>query len=102
MADTDGVTITFERRLKPEAVETFLNMRDELVAGVSQMPGFRSIRIVQHKDEPNRFLFVEHWDSEDDHRNYIAWRMQRGELGGFQDATLSAELNVWPTLVVKA
>jgi quinol monooxygenase YgiN len=98
----DGVTITFEFRLKPEAVEGFLQNAGPMFEGTKGYPGFRSIRVVQHKDDPARILFVEHWDSEEAYRSYIAWRTERGDMAALGQAVISADSNVWPNLVVKA
>lgn len=102
MADTDGVTITFEMRLKPEAVTGFLQGAPMMLQGTADFPGFRSLRIVQHKDDPTRVLFVERWDSEEAYRKYIAWRVERGEMAGIAQAVTSMETNVWPNLVIEA
>lgn len=102
MAADDGVTITFEFRLKPEAVGPFLQGASMMFQGTTDAPGFRSIRVVQNKDDPALILFVEHWDSEQAYRDYIAWRTERGEMDAFAQAVVSTELKIWPKLVVGA
>jgi len=102
MASSDGVTITFHMTLKPEAVDGFLQAAKGMLEGTSTFPGFRSIRIVQHKDDPTKILFVERWDSEDAYRKYIAWRTEQGAMAAMAQAVVSMETNVWPNLVVEA
>ena len=97
-----GVSITFDFRLKAEAAEAFLAAGQAILQGTAGFPGFRSIRVVRHRDEPNRVLFVERWDSEDDYRKYIAWRTETGSMAAFGQAIETAETNVWPTLVAEA
>jgi quinol monooxygenase YgiN len=102
MAADDGVTITFEFRLKPEALEPFLQGAPMMFQGTAEAPGFRSIRVVQNKDDPACIMFIERWDSEDAYRKYIAWRTERGEMDAFGQAVVSAETKVWPRLVIEA
>lgn len=102
MADKDGVTITFDFRLKPEAAGPFLQGAPALLEATAQAEGFRGIRVVQAKDDPTRIMFIERWDSEDAYRKYIAWRTERGDMDAFGQAIVSAETTVWPTLILEA
>jgi quinol monooxygenase YgiN len=99
---TDGVSITFEFRLKPEAAEGFLASAQEVIKGTADFPGFRSIRVVQHRDDPTRILFIERWDSEQAYADYIAWRTETGAMAGFAQITLSMQGDVWPRVVAEA
>jgi quinol monooxygenase YgiN len=101
MAD-DGVTITFDFRLRPEAAAPFIQGAPMLLEATAQAKGFRSIRVVQSKDDPTRIMFIEQWDSEEDYRGYIAWRTERGDMDAFAQAVVSAETTVWPTLIIEA
>ena len=100
MAAQDGVIVTFEMELKPEVVEGYLANAGKMLVDTAKFPGYRKIRIVQNKDEPNRLLFIEHWDSEEDYRKYIAWRQERGELDRLKLTTISTTTRIWPNLVV--
>ena len=86
MSDTEGVSITFELKLRPEAVDGFAAAAPEMIKGTAAFPGFRQIRIVQHKDEPGRFLFIERWDSEQAYRDYLAWRASEGAMDSLRQA----------------
>lgn len=102
MTGEDGVTITFELRLKPEAVDFFKGAAGGMLEGARNFAGFRTIRIVQHQDDPTRMLFVEQWDSEHAYQSYIAWRVSRGEMDGLAAFAVGTETNVWPHLVTEA
>lgn len=99
---SNGVSITFDFQLKLEAVEAFVGGAQGMLQGTSDFPGFRSIRVVRHKDDPNRVLFIERWDSEEAYRKYIAWRTETGTMAAFGQIIERADTNVWPTLVAEA
>jgi heme-degrading monooxygenase HmoA len=101
MSDS-GVTITFELRLKTEAVDFFKGAAAGMLEGAKGFPGFRTIRIVQHKDEPARILFVERWESEQAYKDYIAWRTSRGEMEGLKSFATWTDTNLWPTVAAEA
>jgi quinol monooxygenase YgiN len=98
----DGVSITFDFRLKPEAAEAFLAAGQAILSGAAEFPGFRSIRVVRHKDDLNRVLLIERWDSEDAYRGYVAWRTETGATAAFREVIETAEANVWPTVIAEA
>lgn len=98
----DGVSITFDFRLKPETAENFLAAGAALLHGTSDFPGFRSIRIVRHKIDRNRVLFIEHWDSEEGYGKYIAWRTESGMVAAFDQIVESSTTNIWPALIIEA
>jgi heme-degrading monooxygenase HmoA len=101
MSDS-GVTVTFELRLKPEAVDFFKGAAAGMLAGARDFPGFRTIRIVQHKDDPSRMLFVERWESAQAYKDYIAWRTSRGEMDGLKSFATGTDTTLWPALVTEA
>jgi quinol monooxygenase YgiN len=95
-----GVTITLLMNLKPEAVEPFCGSLQEMLKDTKNFPGFRNIRVVRHKTEPNQVIFIEEWDSEDAYNKYIAWRTESGAMEALGSAlTAPPKLDVWPTLV---
>ena len=101
MTGQDGVIVTFEMELRPEIVEGYLANADKILVDTAKFPGYRKIRIVQNKDEPNRLMFIEEWDSEADYRKYIAWRQERGDLDRLTQTTISTTTRIWPNLVVE-
>ena len=99
--NTAGVMITFELRLKPEAVSGFLDAVPHLIKESAEFNGFRSIRVVQHNEDPARILLVELWDSEAAYRSYIAWRTERGDMDNLAQLTISTEANVWSNFIAQ-
>ena len=96
---SDGVTITFEMKLKPEAAAMFPQMGPQILASPSEFPGFQSLRIVQHKDDPTRIMFIEKWDCEEDYKAYIAERTKGGQMGQLGQIVENTQTNVWPTVI---
>ncbi|RYD86688.1 MAG: hypothetical protein EOP61_37025 [Sphingomonadales bacterium] len=99
---SDGVTVTLELVIKPEAADAMFAAMAAMVPDTAKRPGFRALRTVRHKDEPNRAIIIEQWDREEDYHAYMAWRTERGDMEAGKDIILSAMLNVWPTLVATA
>jgi len=97
----DGVTITFELRMKPEALAGFLEALPRLINETAAFEGFRTIRIVQHGEDPTRILFVELWDTEEAYRKYIAFRNARGDMDSVAALAHSMTVNIWPSLIVQ-
>jgi quinol monooxygenase YgiN len=94
------VTITLVLNLKPEAVAPFCSSLPEMLKDTKKFAGFRSIRIMQHKSDPNQVIFIEEWNSEEDYMKYIAWRTETGAMDGMAAAiTAPPKMEVWPTLI---
>lgn len=96
---SNEVTVTLEITLVPEAADGFAQMGGTALQATRDFDGCIDVRIVRHKDEANRFLFVERWASEAAYQAYIAWRSERGEFQALQTIATKVETNVWPTLV---
>jgi quinol monooxygenase YgiN len=94
---SDGVIITVEILIKPELAEQVCESIPAMFDDTVTFEGFRSIRVVRNKEEPNRLLIVEHWDKEENYHAYQAWRGERG--GGSRDHLLSFRYSVWPAHV---
>jgi quinol monooxygenase YgiN len=54
-------------------------LRDEL-CHTRGFDGCNSIAIHTNQDDPNNFMFVENWDSNEQYAKYIEWRTKRGDL----------------------
>jgi quinol monooxygenase YgiN len=94
------VTITLVLNFKPEAMAPFCSALPDMLKDTKKFAGFRSIRIMKHKTDPNQVIFIEEWNSEEDYMKYIAWRTETGAMNAMA-TTLAAppKLEVWPTLV---
>jgi quinol monooxygenase YgiN len=97
---SNAVTITLVLKLKPEACGPFCDGLPDMLKDTKKFKGFKNIRIMKHKTDPNQLIFVEEWDGEDDYMKYIAWRTERGDMDNMAKI-LSAppQMEVWPTLV---
>ncbi|CAN7539246.1 antibiotic biosynthesis monooxygenase [Phenylobacterium sp. LjRoot219] len=98
---SDGVSVTFDLRLRPEAAAGFIGAGEAVLQGTVGYPGLQQLRIVQHKDDPLRVRFLERWDSEDAYRAYIAWRTETGAVEAFQQVAAETQTNLWPNLIVE-
>jgi quinol monooxygenase YgiN len=99
---TDGVTITLTFTLKPEFVDGFLTNMPEMLKDTANRTGFRDIRVVRHRDDPNRILIFETWDTEQSYAEYMAWRTERGDFESFGAMLAGApEVNYWPEVVAR-
>lgn len=67
-------------RVKPADIEAFKLATIENAQGSVQEPGVARFDVVQHADDPTRFILIEHYKSPDDqikHRetaHYQKWR----------------------------
>lgn len=99
---SDGISITFELNLKPEVAAGFIGVGQGILQETQKFAGFRNVRVVQHKQDPNRLLFIERWDSENAYHEYIAARTATGELAGMQSLATKTETNFWPHVIAEA
>lgn len=99
---SDSISITFELNLKPEVAAGFIGFGQGILQETRKYKGFRNVRIVQHKQDPNRLLFIERWENENAYNAYIAARTATGELAGMQSLALKTETNFWPNLIAES
>ena len=98
---TDGVMITVKIEVKPEVIDDYLAMLPDSVKVTASRPGFRKMTCSRNKDNPNLFMWVEHWDSAADYDAYIAWRTERGDMDGYKDIAVGEiEFGYWPETVL--
>ena len=97
-----GVTVTLRFTLAEDYAPIFCARLPEMLKDTAKRPGFRNIRIVQHKERPTELLFIEEWDSEADYLAYIAWRRERGDLNRPEGQVLSQSMDFWPTIIAEA
>jgi quinol monooxygenase YgiN len=94
------VVVTMDIALKPENSERFAQMDKAGLEGTRNFSGCRGVQIVRHKDDANRFLFVERWESEQAYRDYIAWRTESGQFQALQQMAVSVDVDIWPQTVI--
>ncbi|WP_340314491.1 antibiotic biosynthesis monooxygenase family protein [Rhizorhabdus argentea] len=96
---SDGVFITMELDVKPEAIDAFANSFKTMIGDTAKFKGFRSLQVLRQGTK--MFLFEE-WDSEADYGAYIAFRTERGDMDMLESIMNSVQSGVWPTLVASA
>lgn len=97
---SDAVTLTVVWNLKPEFVEATIARLPELLDQIKDFDGLRSLRILRHKTDPNKLIFIHDWDSEAQYDAYVAFRMKQGIVSGLMDNTTSPiQLDIWPTVI---
>lgn len=94
-----GVTVTLEFHFNPGVCEAFCATLPEMLKDTANRPGFRNIRAVRHKDDPDRLLLIEQWDSEQHYQDYLAWRQARGDMDNIGSVVKSMNLNFWPQFI---
>lgn len=95
-----GVTLTVIWNLKPEFVESTIAKLPELLEQVRDFEGLRSLRILRHKTDPNKLIFLHDWDSEAQYDVYVAWRMKQGIVGGLMDnSTSPIQIDIWSSVI---
>lgn len=98
----DEVTVTLDLTMKPEAAQKFSQAGSGGLSATKAFPGFREVRILNHQDDPCRFLFVQRWESLDAYHAYIAWRTERGEAAALEAMTVRSTTNIWPNVIAAA
>jgi quinol monooxygenase YgiN len=91
-----GVTITLEIIFNPGICDAFCASLPEVLKETATRPGFRTIRAVRHKDDADRVLMIEQWDSEKHYQDYVAWRTERGDMAKLGPNVKSMQMNCWP------
>jgi quinol monooxygenase YgiN len=91
-----GVTVTLEMIFNPGFCDSFCAGLPEMLKETASRPGFRNIRAVRHKDDANRVILIEQWDSEKHYQDYVAWRTERGDFEKMGSAVKSMQMNFWP------
>ena len=95
-----SVTITLVLNFKPGAAAQFCAGVPDMLKDTKKMAGFRNIRVLKHKTDPNQVIFIEEWESEDAYNAYLAWRAKDGGANALAEALTSPpKMEVWPVLV---
>ena len=75
-----ALLVTLDAKVKPEHVNDLKNwLRDEL-HHTRGTDGCNGITIHIDQDDPNHMVFVENWDSRQQHEKYVSWRVDRGDI----------------------
>lgn len=99
---SEGVVITIQLVVTPEEAGHLAEVIPKSLKYAERSPGFRSAEVVRHRDEANRFLIIEHWDSEAHFEAYQEWRGDRAEFAANGHALLAYDYDAWPYPVASA
>jgi quinol monooxygenase YgiN len=96
---SDGVLVTFEVEFKPGVGEGFAASIPEDLKATRGFAGCRSVTPYRNRNAPDRFLFVEHWDSEAAYQAYFRWRQETGAFDQLADVVATPPAsNLWDVL----
>jgi quinol monooxygenase YgiN len=88
--------VTFELALKPEAAAPFLAQLPAILDETRTKPGFLDISAQRQQDAPERLLLIERWESADDYRAYLQWRIDTGLLEALKPLiTEEPRIRIW-------
>lgn len=87
----NSVTITVVLEIRVEAWASYLRNLPQLLKKIRAFPGLQDVRVVEHKQHPNKLLFIEKWRAEADYDAYVS------HCSEYDDAETLAWLNKLPT-----
>ncbi|QND54494.1 hypothetical protein HB779_21505 (plasmid) [Phyllobacterium sp. 628] len=67
-----SVTVTVMVEIRPDAWSGYLKHLSDLLKDARTFPGLQDIRVVEHKQQPNKILFIEKWNTEADYDAYVS------------------------------
>lgn len=67
-----SVIITIELEVKPKSWPRYLKRLSAVLKNIRTFPGLQDIQVMEHKQHPNRLLFIEKWNSEADYEAYAS------------------------------
>jgi len=73
-----AVTVLVEFHCKPENIDQFKSLYEEVIPDTYTYNGFQSIEFVKNQDDPYNFFLIEKWDSRQHYEAYFAWRLETG------------------------
>ena len=93
---TEGVIATAMWRTKPQFTEACVELLRGMFPVTRQHKGFRSIRMLRSETDVDTFILIQQWESVEDHRAYMQFRVASGEMKALIDMTAGPfELNYW-------
>lgn len=84
-----SLIVTSELSIQSGKVEEFLSIVRSGLEVSRNFSGNQSFNIYVEKDNPDKVLFVERWESTEHFQKYYQWRLERGDfklLGTFFSA----------------
>ena len=79
-AFVDNLVMLAELTVKPDKIEEFLDYTVDNLKVSRSYPGNIAFEILIDENEPYKVLFYEVWESPKTQKDYMAWRVQAGDL----------------------
>jgi len=79
-AFVDNLVMLAELTVKPERIEEFLDYTVENLKLSRSYPGNIEFDILIDETQPYKVIFCEVWESPKAQQDYMAWRVQAGDL----------------------
>jgi quinol monooxygenase YgiN len=77
---SDRLVMIAELAIKPEKLEEFLDYTVTNLEVSRAAAGNLTFDILIDETQPNQVLFYEIWESPEAQQDYMAWRVERGDL----------------------
>ena len=79
-AFVDNLVMLSELTVKPDKIEEFLHYTVDNLKLSRSYPGNIAFDILIDENEPYKVIFYEVWESPKAQQDYMAWRVQAGDL----------------------
>jgi quinol monooxygenase YgiN len=79
-AFVDSLVMLAELTVKPDKIEEFLDYAVENLKLSRSYPGNIEFDILIDETQPHKVMFYEIWESQKAQQDYMAWRVQAGDL----------------------
>lgn len=75
-----GVTIIADLAVQPKNVDELVSVFQELLPVTRKYEGCLGIELHRNRNDPNNFILIEEWRTQEHHEKYIAWRTETGVM----------------------
>ena len=93
---SEGVLVTVTWKLKPELTDKCIESLRGMFPTTRLKKGFRSIRLLRSMSDPNELILIQEWDQVEDHRDYMQFRTETGDMASLLSMTVGPpQLSYW-------
>ncbi|SHJ56603.1 MULTISPECIES: putative quinol monooxygenase [Cycloclasticus] len=75
-----SINVILDLQVSTENREKLLNTFEAILPDTRAFKGCQEIVVTSNDDDPLNIVVLEKWDSREDHKSYMAWRSERGDL----------------------
>lgn len=91
-----GVLATVTWKIKPELADTWVQALREMFPITRLKKGFRNIRLLRSEVDPHEFILIQEWDEVQNHRDYMQFRAETGDIAKLMAMTVSpSQIGYW-------